>query len=201
MASKTEICNMTLSHLGIGSEIANVDTERSSEAQACRRFFDECRNATLEDYNWSFARKFATLNLVEETPIEDWLYSYRYPVDCVRARRILSGSPDESRQDRINFIVGKDSAGRLIYTNQETAELEYTEKVTDPSFYPSAFSLALSFRLAAYCAPRLTKGDPFKLKAEMLVQYELEINRAERNDVNSQQDFEEAESAFIRARS
>ena len=40
MASSTEIANLALSHLGNGTEIADLETERSSEASACRRFYD-----------------------------------------------------------------------------------------------------------------------------------------------------------------
>ena len=37
---KTELCNLALSKLGISTFIADVDTEKSLEAQACRKWFD-----------------------------------------------------------------------------------------------------------------------------------------------------------------
>lgn len=200
MASKTEIANMALSHLGIGKEIANLDTEKSSEAAACRRFFEECRNATLSDFPWPFARKYVTLNLIQERPNDDWGYSYAYPVDCLQIRRIVSGTVNESRQERIPYEIGKGSSAKIILTNQSLAKIVYTEKVTDPSFYASDFNIALSFRLAAYIAPRITQGDPFKLKGEMLAQYDLEINRASRRSVNEQQEAELPDGELIRAR-
>ena len=65
MSSKTEIANLAISHLGIGKEIANVETEQSQEAKACRRYFDMAKKITLGDVDWTFATKFATLNLFQ----------------------------------------------------------------------------------------------------------------------------------------
>jgi hypothetical protein len=200
MASTTEIANMAISHLGLGKEIANLDTEQSKEASACRRFFEVAKEAVLLDYEWSFATKQATLNLVEEDPNDDWAYSYRYPVDCLTIRRIVSGVRNETLSARIPFKIAKDDAGKLIYTDEESAVIEYTEDITDPTYFPSQFIIALSFRLASYIAPRITQGDPFKMKQEMLAQYQLELNQAKKTDMNEEvQDLiPESESILIR---
>jgi len=55
MSSKTEISNMALSHLGVGYEIQNIETEQSQEATACRRYYDIALQTTLTDYPWPFA--------------------------------------------------------------------------------------------------------------------------------------------------
>ena len=55
MSSKTVICNLSLSHLGISKEISNIDTERSAAAEACRRWFNLARDETFRDFNWPFA--------------------------------------------------------------------------------------------------------------------------------------------------
>jgi hypothetical protein len=75
--SKTEIVNYSLRHLGQGKTIADLDTEFSAEAKACRAFFNEARDMTLSAYHWSFASKYATLGLVAEDPTTEWAYSYR----------------------------------------------------------------------------------------------------------------------------
>ncbi len=201
MSSKTDIANMCLSHLGIGREIANIETEKSQEAIACRRFFETAKVATLSDLYWTFATAFATLNLVEETPTSEWTYSYRYPVGCIDLRRILSGVRNDTQSSRIPFKITKDAAGKLIYTDQSEPEVEYTENISDTSLFSSEFDLALSFRLAAYVAPRLTKGDPFKLKGEMLAQYDLELGQAKKKNMNEETQDLPPESAAITARS
>ena len=200
MASDTEICNLALSHLGIGKEIASLETEKSQEAASCRRFYTTALDATLRDYPWAFATKIATLALVEEEPNDEWLYSYRYPTDCLFIKRILSGLKEDTRQSRVVYRVLSDSAGKLIYTNYENADMEYTYRVTDSNIYPSDFTLALSFRLAYYIAPQITAGDPFKLRSEVMQAYMLELGKARSNNNNEEQDAEDQESEFIRAR-
>lgn len=203
MATKTELANMAISHLGVGKEIANLDTEQSEEAVACRRFFDTARDATLRDFPWPFATKIASLGLIEDlssNDTEEYNYSYRYPSDCLDIRRIKSGIRNDTHQSRVRYKILKDSAARIIYTDEQNAEAEYTEKVTDPSFYPPDFQLAFSFRLAAYIAPRLAKGDPFNLRKQAMDMYYVEISRARAASENEEQKDELPYSEFERSR-
>jgi len=201
MSNKTEISNLALAHLGAGKRIANLETEKSSEAQACRTFYDLSRDATFRDFPWSFANiERKVLALVEEDPTTDWAYSYRYPVDCVNLLKIHSDTRNDTRQSRVPYKIGKDSEGKLIYTDKEDAEVMYTQLVTDTSLYPADFILALSFRLAGYIAPQVTGADPFKMGERALQLYLFEISKAEARNVNEQQDEEEVQSEFIRAR-
>jgi hypothetical protein len=200
MASKTEIANMAISHLGIGKEIANLETEKSEEAKACRRFYETAKEGVLADLDWSFATKFAVLNLIEENPSCEWRYSYKYPVDCINLRRILSGSRRDTQESRIPFRVVTDPSGKVIYTDKGEAEIEYTQNLTNASLFSSEFDLALSFRLASLVGARLTGGDPFKIKGDMLQQYEMELARAKKKNMNEETEDKPAESDLIRAR-
>lgn len=200
MASATEICNIALSHLNIGKEIANVETEQSQEAAACRRFYEAALTATLRDFSWPFATRIVALALIEEDPNDEWQYSYRYPVDCVRVRRVLSGVRDDNRQTRSQYKIAQDDAGLIIYSDQDDAEIEYTKDETDPQKFPSDFTLAFSFRLAHYIAPRLTKGDPFNLGEKALKLYAFELSKAQANAVNEEQVSQPAEAEIIRGR-
>ena len=204
MASKTEVCNMALSHLGVGKEIANLDSEQSEEASACRRYYDTARDATLRDFAWPFAQKRITMALIEELDQKldstEWVYSYRYPSDCVKIHRVLSGTRNDSRQSRVPYEILKDSAARILYTDQENAVIEYTERVDDPSFYPADFELAFSFRLASLIAPRLAKGDPFGLRQSTMNMYVEEISRAKASSANEVQREELPISEFEQVR-
>lgn len=200
MASATEIANMAISHLGTGKEIANIETENSPEANACRRFYQTALDETLRDGTWPFATKYADLNLIEENPTDEWAYSYRYPVDCKHARRIVSGNRNESRQDRIEYKIVNTSTGSAIYTDKQNAVLEYTVKIDNPALFPDDFKMALSFRLAHYIAPRITKGDPFGMGKRAMDMYLFEINRAKATAFNEEQAAELPESEFVRFR-
>jgi len=200
MASKTDVCNMALSHLGISKEIANVDTERSQEANACRRFYDTARQAVLKDYSWPFTSKFFALNLIEENPNDEWVYSYRYPNDCLYVRRILSGFREDTEATKIVYKIAQDDTGFLIYTDKENAEIEYTVDFENEDLFPSDFILALSFRLAAYIAPRITAGDPFKLGDKAYQAYMLEVSRASANAFNEDKNTTPRDTESIAAR-
>lgn len=200
MASRTEICNMAISHLGVGKEIANIDTEQSEEASACRRFYDTARDATLRDFPWPFATKAVALSLIATLTDDEFTYSYRYPSDCIDLRKIQSTIRNDTRQSRVTSKISKDSSGRVIYTDMENAVAEYTSRVTDPQFYPPDFEIAFSFRLAAYIAPRLTKGDPFGLRKQAMDMYEMEISRAKAASGNEEQMDEKPVSEFERSR-
>lgn len=197
---KTSICNLALSHIGISKEIANIDTEKSAEANACRRYFDLCINQLLRGCNYPFADETAAGQLVDEDPNTEWSYSYRYPSDCSRLKKILSGTRNDSRQTRIPYKIANDGSDKLIYTDMQYAYFQYTVKINDVSIFPSDLVSALSFLLAFYIAPRLTRGDPFKMGDRAYKAYIFAKAEAEANAFNEQQDEEPVESEFIRDR-
>lgn len=200
MSSETAICNLALSHLGQSDEINNIITEKSAAAQACRRFYDVARDATLGDFSWPFATKYEALNLVATTPTIEWGYSYRKPVDCLFARRIVSGFRNETAQTRIAYKMGRDASGGLIYTDQADAVLEYTMRITDVSKFTAQFILALSFRLALYIVPRINNGDPFKQQSTLANLYNFEITSAQSAVFNEEQRDQAPESIMISVR-
>ncbi len=198
--TSTEIANLSLTHLGIGKEIANLDTERSAEAITMRRIFEMCRDATLRDFPWPFATEIRTLALVEEDPTDMWKYSYRYPTDCLMFRKIESDVAIDTADTRIVYKIGRDASGRLIYTNREDAVAEYTIKITDHQQFTPDFVWAFSLRLASYAAPKITGGDPFKMGGKAFAMYQFEIGKAESAARNEEQVAEIADSEFIRIR-
>jgi len=222
MSSKTAIGNLAMRHLGASSVIANLDTENSPEASAIRSFYELARDSTLRAFPWPFANQRQPLGLVEEDPNTDWLFSYRYPADCLKIIRIPSGirqetegnliglgfssvnPPNVFRQDvigsRVKYKVASDSAGQLIYTDKEDAELEFTSNAISEEKYPPDFVLALSLRIAAYIAPTITAGDPFKLGPRALQMFFLEIARAQESGASEDQPDTNLPSSFETAR-
>ena len=200
MATKTEICNIAISNLGVGKEIQDFNTENSEEANACRRYFDTLLEATLRDFPWPFATKIISLGLIEEQPTDEWDYSYQYPSDCLKARRVISGVRNDSRQSRAPYRILHNDSGRIIYTDQREAQLEYTALLTDPVYFSPDFVIAFAWRLSSYIAPRLAKGDPFGLRQQSMQMYDAEISRARTASANEVQDEEHPSSEFDRVR-
>lgn len=201
-ASETEIANLALSHLGVGTRIAVLATERSQEANACRQFFDICRDAMLRDFSWPFATKIVDLVQVEEDPNVEWAYSYRYPSDCLKLVRILSGVRNDTRQTRVptKIVQDDDTTGKIILCDLIDAQAEYTYCPTQIERWPADFVMALSFRLASYIAPMITGADPFKLRPQAMQFYEFEVGKAKANSANEEQVEDLPDTELINAR-
>lgn len=195
----TEVSNYSIAALGQGKTIADLETEASAEARACRRFFADARDLTLSAYQWPFATKYATLGLVEEDPTTEWAFSYRKPSDCIHIRRILSGSRNDTRQSRVSYELVGDDAGALIYTDMEDAVLEYTKRVTDIGQWPAGFSLAFGYKLAALIAPSIM-GTASQKRQEMDGMFAVAISQEAARAVNENQPDEDPQSEFERSR-
>lgn len=191
---------MALGHLGVGQTVTDALTEKSAEASACRTFYDTAKDVTLRDYQWPFATRFKALDLIEADPTTEWGFAYRFPNDCLELRRIFSGVRNDTVQSRVKYILGQDNAGLIIYTDQYQAEAEYTAKSDNPVLYPPDVAMALSLRLAAYMAPMVTRGDPFKLGARAEQLYKMEIMQAIATAKNEENRDELPDSEFIKAR-
>lgn len=200
MSSKTQICNLAISHIGIGNEISSLETDRSAEAAACRRYFDIALENILSDFPWPFATKFIALGLVELNPTNEWSYSYRYPSDCLKIRRILSGIRNDTRQSRVPYKIAQDDNGSLIYTDMSEALIEYTVRLSDVERLPSDVVLAMSYYLASLIAPRILGSDRFEMVKRALQLYEAYIGEAKASAANEEQADEEVYSEFERVR-
>jgi len=198
-STNISICNLALGLLGNGKRIGNL-SERTVEAIACNAFFEDVRDATLRDFDFPFSKAFVDLILVEEDPTEEWAYSYRMPADCLKARRIISGNPQEANNERVKYLIASDTHGNLILTNHPDAQLEYTRRVDVAAHYPSDFRLALATHLAAWIAPQVTGGDKFKFADKLMRTYQRRISMSQANAFNEEGQPEAPESEFIRGR-
>jgi len=200
MTTETGICNLALSHLGVAKTIADLTTERSVEAGACRAFYETSRDEMLRDGYWPFAKRIVALALVESAPNDLWAYSYRYPADCKRALRIPNGSRVDTEQTKVQFDISSDATARLIFCDLSDAELEYTALITDTSLFDSDFIMALSLRLATYIAPRVTAGDAFKLGDRSRQLFAMSYTKAMATHGNETVEAGNPSSEFERAR-
>lgn len=199
MASEVEICNQALSHIGSGKPIA-ILTERSEEAEVCRTFYAGTRDIVLRDFPWPFASRIVALGLVATDPNDDWGYSYRYPTDCLHDIKIMGAGRNIGAGDRIEYEIGSDSTGGLVYADQADAELKYTARITDPNRFTPDFAEALGYLMAVKIGPRLTGGDPRGLVKEAERRYMWCISKAKASAANEGQVGLPAESSFIEGR-
>lgn len=196
MASKIDIFNMALSHIGVTSTVAD-ELERSVERVTCSRFWDTCRDALLsyKDMDWSFARARVALADIGSPP-EGWGYQYRYPNDCINALAIdFPGMRYPDDRYRIPFQVVYEASGRAILTDQEEASLIYVKRIEEVERYPSYFVEAMALRLAAFIAMPLAKG--MDIRGQLMQEAEQAIQVAMAASLNEQQPDRAGESVYI----
>jgi hypothetical protein len=168
------VVNLALLQIG-AQTLVSLRNDQTREALAVRSVFEHNLLATLRDFPWPFATKYATLAKVGGTatvPVnDDWQYSYRVPSDCVFVRRVVN--PDGRRRtfdpNPPKFRLAQDDTGELIFVNDFdpansiNPTIEYTQrtgctvKKSDPLFRE-----AFAWRLSAVLAPSLSAADPQK---------------------------------------
>lgn len=155
--SKIDIANAALAHVGVSRVIASLDDD-SEEAAAADRFYDRARRKVLEQGVWQFAKRRVTLGLVAEDPNDNWGYSYRWPSGCLIPRRIVDTTKRFAQESTpIPFELGSDATGRLIFTDEAEAILEYIEDYQDPAHFSELFASCIEWTLASYIAMPLTE--------------------------------------------
>ncbi len=200
MSSPEEIANKALLNIGTSKRIG-LFTEKSKEADVCALFYPQCVKQVLSDFPWPFATKFLALALVSNNPTIEWLYSYRYPSDCLTLRRVLNGlTTSDTSATRVPMKEAQDASGGLIYTNMQSAQVEYTALITDPARFPATFEEALGYRLAYKIAPSLTNGDPYKMAESCKAEYLRVISEAREEAANEEYFPQFPDSEMIAAR-
>lgn len=200
-STTVRIKNLALAHIG-HSIFLDDNNDEGNEPDVLNVLFDDALAVVLEDFWWSFARRFETLGLVTDfttlTTPQKWNYAYRYPVNVVTIRGIITG-PGELERNPSSWEIGSDATGRLIYTNQEEAIVEVTALITDATLYTAHFAMALSWYLAFLIVPALAKDKG--IAGSMMVAYDKALMTAEAKDANeAHYDPQLQESEAMRAR-
>lgn len=208
MSSQLDIVNMALSHLAVGTEVQDFAADRSKEAQVARRFYVPTRDEVLRAFAWPKLKVTEALALVEAFDSDnpnDWGFSYQYPADAIMVRRLfIPGSGRmETESTRIPYELGRDRTDKtrqVIFTDLESAYVEYTYRETNPEALDpdivNAFSLLLAFKMG----PRVAGGDQFKLADRAFQFYRAAIAEARANSLNELQADPEPDSVLIRSR-
>lgn len=195
---KIELCNMALSRIGI-SPIEAI-TEASEPARRCQQFYEHDRRAVLRRYPWPWATRRIELAALATTP-QDYHYAYRYPADCCCLRRVFAVESDGSFRplpERVAYQILSDESGLVIYTNEPRVAAEYTADVKGVELMDEMFCEALSWKLAASIAFKLTgNGEIVKMATS---EYERLFLTAAADAENEQNKETPMLGTFIKAR-
>lgn len=147
MASDIEICNLALSSLG--ADLIRAFDDSSKRARVCKVQYAPLRDLLISQYDWSFARKFATLRAAVDVDSTNFGVAYDIPADCLRPLDIL---PEGTNQRW-------EIAGSYLYTPVTEPILRYTAKGIGTGMYTASFIDALASELAFRIAPAIRQND------------------------------------------
>lgn len=180
MASKTYIGNLALLRLDQNQLMGDIDTDNSQAARTLKAIFNAERDYILRSFPWPWATTYEALGLVsdpDEALNDDWYHAYRYPSGCLFARRLVTALGRQPATP-VEFKVGRDDDGRLIYTNEEDAILEYTVRIEDAEEFDPTFVSLLAWRLAMTAGPSITRDVKLVEAAMRMYFYELSLATA-----------------------
>ena len=185
MSSKVEIGNLALSHCGSKARIGSF-SEQTTEAHHINLHYDPAVRVILEQRDWGFAEAVATLALTTDTAPGDLLYTYALPNNCLTP---LWLNHELGVVDPPEYRIGSNGTQRVIYTNEEEAELVYTKAIEgDPTQYTQSFVEAVAVALAVRICLPLT-GDR-ALRAELQKAATATLSNAGAQNANSEPNLE-----------
>lgn len=209
MQDKTSICNFALGQIGHTKRIADIESERSAEAEACRTYYDVARRNALSDFPWSFTKRVANLAILTGETHPLWGLVYAMPADCLEPIAIIQEGINQVLADtqtlyytgqrlnghtipeslRVPFSKGLTADGkkRTILTNQEDAILEYKADIEDASLFTSSFAEAVGWRMAAYLANAIAKSPSLAQQAQSY--YNMIGQQAAAQDLRGEKDL------------
>lgn len=156
MNTKEDIVNAGLVEIGNTAFITDM-LEQSQEAIVASSVYAHCVKRALEEGEWIFATNRAVLNQLTTT-ITNWSYAYTLPDDFLRMHGIvIEGAVLPPSSVRAEYEIKKLEDARVLFSNLEEVEIEYTQYVDLPTLYSAQFTDALILLLASKFASGLKK--------------------------------------------
>lgn len=169
MTTEVSICSNALRKLG-DSPITSL-TENSERARLCNALYEPARDSLLRSHAWNFAITRAALSQISSTPAFEYSHQYALPTDpfCLRVLKMEF----DDYEFKIENLAGQ---GRVLLTNEGTANIIYIAKITDPKLFDSIFVDTLTAKLASEMAYPITNSAA--LQKEMEKVYKLKLTEA-----------------------
>jgi len=171
--------------------------EASNEARFANLYYDQARRATLQGFDWGFARRRRSLATLSGDLPKVWTYKYAYPADCLRFRYIQDPT-QRATNAPIAFQIENDGTRRMILTDVEDAVGVYTMDVTNGDLFPPLFVDALAWHLAWLLSTPVTRDQQMRELAAN--NYNFMMQQAMSDSGNEGQRDPDPESTFEAAR-
>ena len=158
--SVTQICNEAISDLP-AHPITDINDSRK-EARECARHLPGVVSDLIGMHDWAFVRRRVALAVVANAREGEWSYAYALPDEMVSAIKLVrsySSSPSLEvvvtpmlywgAFDAALPAIDYDIADGVLYTNLETAVLEYSTDALEPNKWTPLFAQAVIRTLAS----------------------------------------------------
>lgn len=185
MAAKIEIINFALAYLG--EPPINAISDDNAAARAVVTIYDLTRDQVLRDHFWNFAIRRATLAQSANVPAFGFTRFFDLPADFLRLR---SFNPSFHPPYRLE--------GRMIATDEDSAEIVYVSRDAPEADFDPTFVDALATRLAANLAMAITNSQD--LEASLWKHYVFRVAEARSIDAQENPPTQLLAEEFIEAR-
>tara|TARA_X000001382_G_scaffold42235_1_gene28457 strand:- start:110 stop:694 length:585 start_codon:yes stop_codon:yes gene_type:complete len=169
MATEVSICSNALRRLG-DSPITSLsdDTER---ARLCNALYGPARDSLLRSHAFNFSITRASLAKSATTPAFEFANQFILPTDpfCLR---VLKMEFDDFKF-KIENLAGE---GRVLLTDEGTANILYIAKITDTTLFDAIFVDTLTAKLSAELAYPVTNSVSLQTQMEKI--YKLKLTEA-----------------------
>lgn len=162
-SSEVEICNSAL--IKVGSDRIISLTENNERARICNEQYPKLRDALLRSHPWNFAIARVSLADTGNTPLYEYSKEFQIPSDVLR---ILGTSLYEGDDFKIE--------GDKLLCNSSSVSIKYIKRITDVSKFPSDWTEALAYKIAADIAYKVTNS--VNLSAQIEEKYILALKDA-----------------------
>ena len=146
--SEISICNIALSL--VGSDTIRSFTENNTRAGVCKNLYDPETLYLLSEHDWTFARRFSTINKLEDPKVPSGWDGFAKPSDCLTPRSI-----DQNPSTKTWEVFGDVIATPC--TEKSTRDLRYTSNNVTVNLFSQSFVQLLSYSLASKLAMALAK--------------------------------------------
>ena len=164
MASEVDIINSALNMVGASNIISRGEDSKS--ARITNQRYDYVRDAVLRAHPWNCAVTRRILTSDTDTPAFQYENQFTLPTDPYCLRVLGLDYLD------IDFQV----EGRKIVSDEDTINLRYIARVTDPNEYDQLLIEAIAARLAADTSFALVQST--SLTNAMFALYESKLSEA-----------------------
>jgi hypothetical protein len=137
MPSPTEIVNYALDRVNY-QPILDLDGA-DGQSQRCKRIYDMALLIVSGKGDWNSHEKRVSIAVDATAPINEWLYSYTLPADCIKPQKINDDSSTEYEINERKILT--DAASPII--------LEYLAVQTNPNLWISDFLETFTSYLAS----------------------------------------------------